>query len=329
MQCDHCSKPLPAGAPACSRCTLQHYCNRECQKQAWLLHKIECATPLTTAAQEEAALTYVYARAPYYRHLPLLKRGMDLAQATARIAAKYDGEFCLAMSFDKDFLAELMYYGYLPMCDVVAGPSATAPRVYVVYPKLHLVRCLVDFASVPPPHKSAVKRSAKYSLSVNQAFLRVCAGIVKQHGENWFYPRLVMAFQAMNRATQLMDGRVQVLSFELWNADGDLVAGECGYAVGATYTSLSGFTRERDGSGTVQMRAMAERLRASGYVLWDLGMALPYKVAAYGGTAVRRAEFLSRLAILRNARPLPITTDRASAKLTRQSAHTLNDAEAG
>ena len=302
MECAACGKPLDRPQPpTCTRCQAAVYCDSTCQKADWPVHKVGCAESLSEE-QSAKQLVTLFKRAPYLSFLPRLERGKtDVAKFTKDLAVKYSGEFCLSTSFDKDWLAELMYNGYLTMSDV----NGISERIYFVLPKLHAHRCLVDFDKIPLPHKNVIKRSAKYELSVDRAFMKVCAGIVKRHGENWFYPRLVKAFNEMNRATSLFNGSVRVHSFELWQ-DGNLVAGECGYTVGASYTSLSGFTLERDGSGTVQMFAMSQLLQRHGFVLWDLGMPLPYKLEEFGGEQIPRLAFLARLAAVRDIKTTPL-----------------------
>ena len=57
---------------------------------------------------------------------------------------------------------------------------------------------------------------------------------------------------------------VRVHTFEVWH-EGELMAGEVGYTVGRSFTSMSGFSR-MDSSGTVQCVATAKLLQALGYV---------------------------------------------------------------
>lgn len=90
---------------------------------------------------------------------------------------------------------------------------------------------------------------------------------------------------------------------ELWarSADGSgphLAAGELGYTIGGTYTSLSGFLRrerrEWRGLGSVQLRLLAERLRDSGFAFWNLGHPhMQYKLDL-GARILPRKEFLGR-----------------------------------
>jgi Leu/Phe-tRNA-protein transferase len=75
-----------------------------------------------------------------------------------------------------------------------------------------------------------------------------------------------------------------------------LVAGELGFAVGATYTSLTGFTDE-SGAGSVQLAALGRWLLSRGYQLWDLGMEMKYKIDL-GAALVPRHRFVRAVRLL-------------------------------
>lgn len=78
-----------------------------------------------------------------------------------------------------------------------------------------------------------------------------------------------------------------------------LVAGELGYTVGSSYTSLSGFRlSDANGAGTVQCCAVAKLLLRCGFQMWDLGMGMTYKYEL-GAKDVPRSEFLSHLSRMR------------------------------
>ena len=94
-------------------------------------------------------------------------------------------------------------------------------------------------------------------------------------------------------------GKVQFHSVELWR-DGILIAGEIGYTVGASYTSLTGF-HTVNSSGTAQLYALGKLLDKKGYAVWDMGMYVPYKMAI-GGKLYGRDAFLLMLASVRDRR---------------------------
>lgn len=232
-----------------------------------------------------------------YYHLeyrPYLDPTMELSTVTKTIASSYRGEFCWSLCFDKEFIADLMSHGYLPMAERLPNGQV------ILAPKLHVQRCIVLFENVPPCSKKIRKKCKDFTISMNACFERVAEEIVRHHGENWFYPELRKAFLAMNQLQGLKNEYVRVVSFELWKNQTEenkeeallLVAGECGYVVGGkVYCSLSGFSTIND-SGNIQMTMMQLYLKQRGFVLWDLGMSMQYKEEKYGGEAVPRLEFL-------------------------------------
>jgi hypothetical protein len=86
--------------------------------------------------------------------------------------------------------------------------------------------------------------------------------------------------------------RVRMHSIEVW-LNGELAAGEIGFAVGGAYTSLSGFSAVSS-AGSVQLAAAAKLLELCGFSMWDLGMKMNYKTAI-GATLIDRAAFLAAL----------------------------------
>ena len=81
------------------------------------------------------------------------------------------------------------------------------------------------------------------------------------------------------------------MSFELWDAQKNLLAGDVGVIVGGVYTSFSGFY-VKDGVGTIQILAMAKLLEKSGFSFLDLGQFIEYK-KGLGSVVIPRAEFLT------------------------------------
>ncbi|KAJ8609965.1 hypothetical protein CTAYLR_008085 [Chrysophaeum taylorii] len=220
---------------------------------------------------------------PWLEGVPFIERcdEASLERVARLIASRYGGEFCWASSFEPGFIAALMSHGFLTMAQRVAADT------YALLPKLHRQRCALRFEDRRAPR--SIRRKAKhFRVSCDAAFDAVVKGISRQHGDEcWLYPPLVAAFRAILESPPM--SCVRVHTFECWRDD-TLVAGELGYACGNVYTSLSGFSNFPS-AGSVQCAATANWLRLSGYVLWDLGMELPYKIAM-GATNMPRQEFL-------------------------------------
>jgi Leu/Phe-tRNA-protein transferase len=87
---------------------------------------------------------------------------------------------------------------------------------------------------------------------------------------------------------------------ELWSKkENQLIAGELGYSVGRSYTSLTGFCTRTDprwrNFGTLQIVLLARELEERGYDYWNLGHPqLTYKLTL-GARKVPRARVLERL----------------------------------
>ena len=84
---------------------------------------------------------------------------------------------------------------------------------------------------------------------------------------------------------------------ELYSEAGELVAGEVGYTIGRTYTSLSGFSsrkKEHANTGTLQLVLLAGYLQAEGFLFWNLGHpSMEYKTRL-GAEILPRRQFLNR-----------------------------------
>jgi len=93
----------------------------------------------------------------------------------------------------------------------------------------------------------------------------------------------------------------------------ELVAGELGYTIGGSYTSLTGFCRRDDPRwrhfGTLQLVLLARRLRDCGFAFWNLGHPhLPYK-RSLGARLLPRSVFLRRWSeATRQAPDTPLAT---------------------
>jgi len=221
---------------------------------------------------------------------PLIEPSDDFHDCADRLAASGADEFAFFPFIDPDAVERAALGRFMPMG---LSLELDGRRRDLFLPKLHLERCLLDPRDTRVT-ATARRESRRYSLSVNRAFGTVLSSCVAIHGADWLVGDLTRAFMALH--AQRYSRRVAFVSVELWAADEggpDPVAGEIGYAVGGAYASLTGYTA-RSGAGTVQLAALGGLLAKLGVRVWDLGMAMDYKLAL-GGRALPRELFLTEL----------------------------------
>jgi len=135
-------------------------------------------------------------------------------------------------------------------------------------------------------------------LRVVDACERVIDRLLDHHGQrtSWLtepYCRLIARLPTGG------DVDFSIQGVELWSTGRNrLVAGELGYTIGRTYTSLSGFCAPGDpawrGFGTLQTVMLAELLMERGYSFWNLGHWKQAYKLELGARVLERRDFLAR-----------------------------------
>jgi len=229
-----------------------------------------------------------------------IAKGDDLEAKINTIIDQGLGDFCWSLDFCELFIQQLLTQGFVPICTQVPVSWVDCP-IFVLLPKLHRNRCLLQNLTDLHVDRGARKKSRKYHLTVDSAFRLVIEGCIEQHGESWLWPPMRDALLRLFEHSQsngVAPGIAKLHSVELWNEEGNLAAGELGFACGAMYTSLTGFHREPS-TGTIQMLCVAGILMSGSFVCWDLGMAMSYK-ERLGAEDVDRAEFVALQRSLRD-----------------------------
>ena len=191
-----------------------------------------------------------------------------------------DDEFVALTSSEPAVVAAVCRHGYMPMALGAEGPP-------VLLVKCHHRRAVLDFENLHVP-RNTTRYARGLRVGIDVDFAGTLGNVLSHHDEPWISRELARSLTSMNDTD--IDG-VSAHSVELYDRD-RRVAGEIGYVCGDVYTSLSGF-HTRNGSGTVQMVALAAVLEGAGYAFWDLGMEMTYK-DRLGATYMDRDAFLQR-----------------------------------
>lgn len=163
----------------------------------------------------------------------------------------------------------------------------------LLLPEMLFSYALLDFEDLHISRKvKKLLAGKKLQLEIGQNLDEVLEGIGRRHRHNWLTPRYLDTLIA----TQGLDEDFHVLSV-LIREEGEVVAGEIGYIVGKTYTSLSGFSspeKRYRNYGTAQLVLLARYLEENGFAFWNLGQPYMAYKFALGARMHERKEFLER-----------------------------------
>jgi leucyl/phenylalanyl-tRNA---protein transferase len=128
-------------------------------------------------------------------------------------------------------------------------------------------------------------RSGRFEVSHNRDFSAVMEGCAERAEGTWITAEMKEAYQKLHRL-----GRAH--SVEAW-ADGRLVGGLYGVAVGRLFAGESMFSRESDAS-KVALAWAVHHLREHGFQLFDVQMVTEH-TTRLGAVEIPRGEYLRRL----------------------------------
>jgi hypothetical protein len=209
--------------------------------------------------------------------------------------------------WDPDFYVALARAGFISIShrDPRLGP--------VLLPELQAGYAVLDWENLHVTSRVRRLRSSErlaaegIELRIVEGCERVLERVLDQHGRSRSW--LTEPYRALLGRLPTGDcSEFALHGIELWCRERDyLIAGELGYSIGRTYTSLSGFCTPGDprwrSFGTLQLVLLAERLRECGYAFWNLGHpSQPYKKAV-GARVIRRTPFLERWISARDEMP--------------------------
>ncbi len=176
--------------------------------------------------------------------------------------------------------------GFIAVTEKYQGRELLIPEIQYSY-------AVLDFKDLhigKKVRKLISRRGLKLEISTDLD--EVFKGINHHHKQSWFTPRYLETL----KSTQGLLEDFHLISASIVE-EGRSIAGEIGYIIGESYTSLSGFSsRETQyrSYGTAQLVLLAKYLEREGFAFWNLGQPyMDYKLAL-GAKIHSRGAFLER-----------------------------------
>lgn len=192
----------------------------------------------------------------------------------------------------QDFSME--FYIYLASCGFITT-SANIENSFYLLPEMQFDYAVLDFDNlIISKTISKLIKKDEYIFHINKNPLLTLEAIDSYHKDNWLkkdYKELVKSL-----FSQKINENFQMLSIELYDKKtNNLIAGEIGYKIGSTYTSLTGFSslkKEYKNWGKLQLVLLGAYLKENNYAFWNLGHPyMDYKLKL-GAKVLDRLSFL-------------------------------------
>ncbi len=188
--------------------------------------------------------------------------------------------------FSASFYVAQARAGFIAVTETFEGRELLIPEIQYSY-------ALLDFKHLHIGRKVQKLLSKKeLVLEISSNLDEVFDGINRQHKQSWFSEKYLNTL----KAAQSLPEDFHVISV-LIREENRVIAGEIGYIIGSTYTSLSGFSSSEKAYrnyGTAQLVLLAKHLEREGFSFWNLGQPyMDYKLAL-GCKIYGREAFLER-----------------------------------
>lgn len=173
--------------------------------------------------------------------------------------------------------------GFIAVTEVHNGQELLLPEIQFEY-------ALLDLKNLHTSKKVAkLLAKEKLKITIDNNIEEIAEYIKKSHKSSW----LTQQYARLLRSTENIDKEFKVITAYIEQQE-EIIAGEIGYIIGKTYTSLSGFSNKDkayNNYGTAQLILLGEYLKEHNFRLWNLGHTMEYK-KALGAEVVERDRFL-------------------------------------
>jgi Leu/Phe-tRNA-protein transferase len=202
------------------------------------------------------------------------------------IYADMDANYYWSDDYSAQYYISQAKAGFIAVTEVYNGQELLLPEMQYDYALLELnaLHC----------SKKVAKLIAQKHLHIiiDNNIEEIAQLIDKTHRNNW----LTQHYASILRGTEGIDKNFKIITAYI-EYQGDIVAGEIGYIIGKTYTSLSGFSLKEkpyNNYGTAQLVLLGEYLKSQNFSLWNLGQPyMDYKIDL-GAKVYEREAFLKK-----------------------------------
>jgi len=199
--------------------------------------------------------------------------------------------------WEEDFYIDLAYAGFITITiEDNEGNLLLLPEIQFAY-------SILDFKDLHISKKvEKLIKKGDFSFTINSRFDEVVESIIDYHHDNWLYGEYATLLTKLYKNRKNRHG-LRVISVEISAPNGELVAGEVGYILGRTYTSLTGFSsfaKKYNNYGTLQMVLMAKLLEHNNFAFWNLGHPYMEYKNRLGAKIFTREQFIKRWKVARD-----------------------------
>ncbi|MCF6206337.1 MAG: GNAT family N-acetyltransferase [Sulfurovum sp.] len=208
----------------------------------------------------------------------------DLQVLKERIYPDMRHNYYWSDDFSPEFYIAQAQAGFIAVTDTYEGKELLLPEIQFSYMLLHF-----DELHISTKVRKILKKDHP-RLHISTEIVPVVQKIQQYHQNCWLTDRYLHTLLQ----TQHLHENFQLIAVYI-EKEKEPIAGEIGYIIGNTYTSLSGFSsREKcyRNYGSTQLVLLAEYLKEHGFAFWNLGQSyMPYKFHL-GAKQYTRYDFL-------------------------------------
>ena len=189
-----------------------------------------------------------------------------------------------SQDFSPEYYIAQAKAGFIAVTDIYEEKELLLPEIQFAY-------ALLDFKDLHISKKVAkLIRNQNLKIVIDTNIEEIAQHIDTAHKSSWLSKQYIKTL----RATDGVDKNFKIITAYI-KADGNIVAGEVGYIIGKTYTSLSGFSSKEKkyrNYGKAQLVLLGKYLKEQRFSFWNLGQPyMDYKIAL-GAKIHERQSFL-------------------------------------